>query len=96
MLGLTQGELAEKLGFSQGFIGEMERGEKAVERRTELAVMALVTDDALADAMVKGMIERFSRALADFDAESVTLSREEATMTLGLLNALAEQMARAK
>lgn len=36
--GLTQGELAELTGFSHGFIGEMERGEKPIERRTVLAV----------------------------------------------------------
>lgn len=36
--GLTQGQLAEMVGLSLGFIGEMERGEKPIERRTELAV----------------------------------------------------------
>jgi transcriptional regulator with XRE-family HTH domain len=40
--GMTQGELAEALGLSIGFIGEMERGEKAVEKRTELAVRYVV------------------------------------------------------
>lgn len=37
-LGFTQSELAVELDFSPGFIGEMERGEKAIERRTEYAV----------------------------------------------------------
>jgi len=36
--GLTQGELAAAVGLTLGFIGEMERGEKAIERRTELAI----------------------------------------------------------
>lgn len=37
--GLTQGQLAEVVGLSQGYIGEMERGEKPIEKRTELAVL---------------------------------------------------------
>lgn len=37
-LRLTQRELATEVGLSQGFIGEMERGEKPIEKRTELAV----------------------------------------------------------
>lgn len=40
--GLTQAELAQALGLTQTFIGLMERGEKAIERRTELAVRYLV------------------------------------------------------
>ncbi|MEH3107136.1 MAG: helix-turn-helix transcriptional regulator [Sphingomonas fennica] len=36
--GLTQGQLADAVGLTLGFIGEMERGEKPVERRTALAV----------------------------------------------------------
>jgi len=33
-MGLTQGEMAARLGLSHGYIGEMERGEKPIERRT--------------------------------------------------------------
>lgn len=40
--GLSQGDLAAEVGLSQGFIGEMERGEKPIEKRTELAVRYLV------------------------------------------------------
>jgi transcriptional regulator with XRE-family HTH domain len=39
---LTQGELAEAIGLSQGFIGEMERDEKPIEKRTELAVRYVI------------------------------------------------------
>jgi len=39
---MTQGELADALGLSHGYIGEMERGEKPIERRTELAVALIV------------------------------------------------------
>jgi transcriptional regulator with XRE-family HTH domain len=40
-MGMTQGQLAAALGFSQGFIGEMERDEKAIEPRTVLALRGL-------------------------------------------------------
>lgn len=40
-LRLTQGEVADALGLSQGYIGEMERGEKPIEKRTELAFQHL-------------------------------------------------------
>ena len=40
-MGMTQGQLAAALAFSQGFIGEMERGEKAIEPRTVLALRGL-------------------------------------------------------
>ncbi|MBO9377934.1 helix-turn-helix domain-containing protein [Sphingomonas histidinilytica] len=39
--GMTQGELAERLGLSQGFIGEMERGEKPIEARTVSQILGL-------------------------------------------------------
>lgn len=38
---LTLAELGEALGLSGNFIGMMERGEKAIEKRTELAVLYL-------------------------------------------------------
>lgn len=41
-MGLTQAELADQLGLTMQFIGMMERGDKAIERRTELAVLYLV------------------------------------------------------
>lgn len=36
--GLSMAELGAKVGLSGPFIGEMERGEKGIELRTELAV----------------------------------------------------------
>jgi transcriptional regulator with XRE-family HTH domain len=50
-LGMTQAELANALGLSNAFIGMMERGEKAVEKRTELAVRYLYSQ-----AMLKTII----------------------------------------
>jgi len=48
-MGLTQGDFAARLGLSQGFIGEMERGEKPIERRTVQAAL-YVQMKALVDA----------------------------------------------
>lgn len=47
-LGLSQQTLAAELGLTQTFIGLMERGEKPIERRTELAVRCLLLDARLA------------------------------------------------
>ena len=41
-LGLTQGQLAAKLGLTGTFIGLMERGEKSIGPRTILALQALL------------------------------------------------------
>jgi DNA-binding XRE family transcriptional regulator len=38
-LAMTQAELAAALDLSPQFIGMMERGEKPIEKRTELAVL---------------------------------------------------------
>lgn len=46
-LGLTQGEFGAELDMSREFVGEMERGEKLIRRRTELAVKYLMLDKAL-------------------------------------------------
>lgn len=40
-LGLTQAELAEQLGLSMNFVSMMERGDKPIEPRTELAMRYL-------------------------------------------------------
>jgi len=44
--GMTQGQFADALGLSGTFIGLMERGEKAIELRTELAVRYLLNSKA--------------------------------------------------
>lgn len=36
--GLTQGELANQVGLSQGYIGEMERGEKQIQPKIERVI----------------------------------------------------------
>ncbi len=41
-LGLSQAELGLELGLTGEFIGMMERGVKAIERRTDLAMRYLV------------------------------------------------------
>lgn len=43
-LGWTQGRLALELDLSPTYIGLMERGEKTIERRTELSMIALELD----------------------------------------------------
>ncbi len=45
-LRLTQEELGEIIGMSRVMIGLMERGEKSIGNRTELAVRYLVLDSA--------------------------------------------------
>lgn len=39
---MTQAELGEAIGLTQGYIGEMERGEKPIEKRTAIAVLCVV------------------------------------------------------
>ncbi|HWW56343.1 MAG TPA: helix-turn-helix transcriptional regulator [Sphingopyxis sp.] len=43
-MGLTQGELAERLGVTPQFVGRMERGKQAIEPRTALAVRQLYNE----------------------------------------------------
>lgn len=45
-LGLTQAELAERLGVHQATISRFETGELPLDRRTELALLALRQDRA--------------------------------------------------
>lgn len=40
-LGWGQRKFAEEIGMTQSYIGQMERGEKPIERRTELAALYL-------------------------------------------------------
>lgn len=47
-LGWTLAKLAEQLGMSETYVGQMERDQKPIERRTELAAryLALTVDSA--------------------------------------------------
>ncbi|MEG3169222.1 hypothetical protein U1737_13595 [Sphingomonas sp. LB3N6] len=45
-------------------------------------------------AIAKGMEEHFKAALAPFSANSVSLSRDEAVLTLGLISALVDLLER--
>lgn len=56
-LGLTQGELGKRLGYTQGYIGELERGEKNIEPRVERYVTLLSDYQALLDGLVERQIE---------------------------------------
>jgi transcriptional regulator with XRE-family HTH domain len=49
-LNLTQEEMAEKLGVNQTTISRFERGELPLNRRTELAVEALLSSQSAARA----------------------------------------------
>lgn len=40
-LGWTLAKMAEELGMSETYVGQMERGQKPIERRTELAALYL-------------------------------------------------------
>lgn len=42
LLGLSQQVLADEIGLTRVMVGLMERGEKAIELRTELAVECLL------------------------------------------------------
>jgi transcriptional regulator with XRE-family HTH domain len=39
---MTQHQLAEAIGLSPGYIGEMERGEKPIEKHTAIAVRCVL------------------------------------------------------
>lgn len=41
-LGLSQAQLAEELGLSRYFVGLMERGDRRIEKRTDLSVRFLL------------------------------------------------------
>ena len=49
-LGLTQSELADKIGMSRVMIGLMERDVQPIEKRTELAVKCLIYDASSASS----------------------------------------------
>lgn len=51
-------------------------------------------DDLDVTAVAKSMEAHFKAELAPFEANSVTLSREEAILTLGLLSALVDALER--
>ncbi len=51
-------------------------------------------DDLDVTTVAKSMEAHFKAALAPFKANSVTLSREEAILTLGLLSALVDALER--
>lgn len=51
-------------------------------------------DELDVTAVAKGMKAQFAVALAPFDANSVTLSREEAVLSLGLISALVDVLER--
>jgi transcriptional regulator with XRE-family HTH domain len=50
-MGWTLAKLAEELGMSEPFVGLMERGQRPIEKRTELAIrfLALVHGDGTGD-----------------------------------------------
>ena len=48
-LGLSQSGLGEAIGMTREMIGLMERGEKQIERRTELAIRCLIYDYGIKD-----------------------------------------------
>jgi hypothetical protein len=51
-------------------------------------------DEMDVTAVAKDMEAHFKAALAPFDANSVSLSREEAVLTLGLISALVDLLER--
>lgn len=51
-------------------------------------------DDIDVTAIARGMEAHLKAALAPFNADAVTLSREEAVLTLGLISALVEILER--
>lgn len=77
-MGLTQGELAERLGLTPQFIGMMERGEKAIEPRTALAVLYLADHPGAGSVIPPRLLcmhsetpllERVARALCRSDGK---------------------------
>lgn len=47
--GYTQGELGDAIGLSRVTIGLMERGDAPIEKRTAIAVRAVVADKSIAE-----------------------------------------------
>ncbi|WP_261390725.1 helix-turn-helix domain-containing protein [Caenibius sp. WL] len=62
---LTLAELGEALGLSGNFIGMMERGEKAIEKRTALAASQLWVQFALRKSAPEVDAERVNEASKD-------------------------------
>ena len=46
-LGLSQSRLGEAIGMTREMIGLMERGDKQIERRTELSIRWLLYEDGV-------------------------------------------------
>jgi hypothetical protein len=76
-----------KTALSRGF-------GKAAADRLSAAWGEISVDELDVTAVAKGMEAHFKAALAPFDAKSVTLSREEAVLALGLISALVDLLER--
>lgn len=91
-LGMTQEAFGEAIGVSRPTVGLMERGAAPITARTEKMVNALLSSGAVDGQIVSvatlGMLDRLCAALNDPATESVSLSRDEAALLLGLLRGL--------
>lgn len=59
-LGMTQAGVADALGVTSTFISMMERGDRPIERRTALAMLALLMRPQLASAKSDELDDRIS------------------------------------
>lgn len=62
-LGMTQNAMATALGVTTTFVGMMERGDRPIERRTAMTIVALLLQTDLATADAHGVSRRISELL---------------------------------
>jgi transcriptional regulator with XRE-family HTH domain len=90
---MSQAELADAIGMSRETIGQMERGQAPIERRTELAVLHVCEDHRRVSDLVQ--LIRVAATLAKQARAQAQVLRFDATdigIAADLLEARADEM----
>ena len=92
-LSMTQQQFGDAIGLSRVRVNLMESGAKPISPRTEKMVNAYLSsgaaDRTIVNAALAAMIDRISHELDDPATTHVSMDRDEAALTLGLLKGLA-------